>query len=155
MSEVLRDCGHQVDTRPAHIMRAVPPEVEAVLIAGSVRYGFYSPRLKRFTVANAERLNAMPTAFVGVSLSSARADRAEVETNVYSRKFLASTPWNPTMSTLVTGEINFDLYNRADTFLMEQILRRSGKPHGPGVKVDYTDWAAVRVFAQNFAKLLG
>ncbi|MCD4549100.1 flavodoxin domain-containing protein [Schaalia sp. lx-260] len=154
MTRILEREGHEVLIRPVHAMRSLPEDIDAVLVGASVRYGFYSPRLKKWTRRHARRLNKMPTAFVGVSLSSENPDKSEPDTNVYSRKFLASTPWEPTLLCLFGGEIDFDLYSGVDAFVMDKILAHTGKPHGPGVKKVYTDWRAVDDFAGQFASLI-
>lgn len=154
MAAELENLGHSVEVRPCGSLRIVADNVDGVIVAGSVRYGFYAPALKAFVKRNAERLNEIPTCFVGVSLSSDKPERSEPMTNVYSRKFLESTPWKPTLSRLFTGEINFNLYRGFDSFMLGKILEVSGKPHGPGVQVDYTDWDGVRTYAHEFGALL-
>ncbi|QWW19140.1 hypothetical protein I6B53_08490 [Schaalia sp. 19OD2882] len=154
MADILHGQGHRVTLRPAEVMRSIGDDVDAVLIGASVRYGYYSPKLRTFTRRHAQRLNAVPTAFVGVSLSSENPARSEPMTNTYSRKFLQATPWEPTRAILLGGEIDFDLYRGLDAFVMDKILAHTGKPHGPGAKVDYTDWDKVEAFAREFAQLL-
>ncbi|MDO4258488.1 MAG: flavodoxin domain-containing protein [Actinomycetaceae bacterium] len=154
IAESLRQQGHDVIVRPSHVVRDIGDDIDATIIAASVRYGFYAPHLKTFTRKHVNRLHSMPTAFLGVSLSSTKDGQDEPHTNRYSRKFLDGTPWKPTICRLFDGEINFDLYRGLDRILLNKILEVSGKPHGDGVKVEYTDWEAVDGFARDFAALL-
>ncbi|MDO4792153.1 MAG: flavodoxin domain-containing protein [Buchananella hordeovulneris] len=153
-AKVLEDAGHTVEMRPASSINKVGEHVDGVILAGSVHYGFYSPKLKKFARDNAAALNALPTAFMGVSLSNEREGKKSPQTNPYSRKFLEATPWQPTLVRLFGGEINFDLYKGLDFFVMDKILERTGKPHGRGVKFEYTDWDDVAAFAAQYAALL-
>lgn len=55
---------------------------------------------------------------------------------------------------LCGGELDFRLYNRLDTAMLKPILKASGKPWGPDVHIDYTDWEAVDRYAAEFTQLL-
>ncbi|MDC4233874.1 hypothetical protein M3T53_09205 [Actinomyces sp. B33] len=147
----LREHGHDVDVRPIGAIRAWDDTAQAVLVAASVRYGVYSPRIVSFTRRNAERLARVPSAFIGVNLSAIDADKATPQTNRYTKRFLASTPWRPDLVQLFGGELNFPLYNPLDTALLKPILATTGRPWGPDVRVDYTDWEEVDAFADRFA----
>lgn len=154
MAQRLTDSGHELEVRPINALRTVDADVEAVLIGASVRYGFFAPTVRRFAKRNAARLNAMPTAFLGVNLAAAKPEKSTVETNPYVRKFLASTPWQPSVTYLCGGELDFRLYHRLDIALLKPILAASGKPWGPGVRIEYTDWEAVNAYAADFERRL-
>lgn len=154
MAVIFRDNEIDVEMRPVNVMRNFPLDADGVILAGSVRYGFYSPKLRKFAKKFANELNRIPSGFVGVSLSSEKPEKSQVDTNVYARKFFKNNPWKPNMAKLFTGEVNFDLYHSADKFMLNKILEISGKPHGDGVKIDYTDWDAVRNFAKEFVELV-
>ncbi|MDR6940147.1 flavodoxin domain-containing protein [Arcanobacterium hippocoleae] len=154
MAYVWREQGISVEIRPVCAARKFPADADGVVLAGSVRYGFYSPKMRKFAKRFAAELNQLPSAFVGVSLSSEKREKSTVDTNVYAQKFFRNLRWKPAMAKLFTGEVNFDLYRGVDKVMLNKILEISGKPHGEGVKVDYTDWDAVREFAVDFAKLI-
>ncbi|WP_022868805.1 menaquinone-dependent protoporphyrinogen IX dehydrogenase [Schaalia vaccimaxillae] len=154
VGEVLRASGHDVEIRPIDAIRKLDDEVDAVLVGASVRYGFFSPKVWSFAKKNAARLNAMTTGFIGVNLAAAKPEKKQPQDNAYARRFLEGTPWHPTTVRLFAGELDFRLYNRADSAMLKPILKASGKPWGPDVHIDYTDWEEVEEFAVEFTRLL-
>lgn len=150
----LEEAGVDVEVRPVESMKKIDEDIEAVIIGASVRYGFFAPAMQRFARQHSLRLNSMPTAFIGVNLAAAKPEKSEPDTNAYARKFLLKTPWVPTITRLFGGELDFRLYNKVDTALLKPILKASGKPWGPDVRIEYTDWEQVDAFAQEFAALI-
>lgn len=154
IAQRLREGGCEVEVRPVDALRSIDADIDAVVIGASVRYGFFAPAVRRFTKRNAARLNVMPTAFLGVNLAAAKPEKSTPQTNPYVRKFLAKTPWKPRKVWLCGGELDFRLYNGLDTAMLKPILKASGKPWGPDVHIDYTDWEAVDRYAAEFTQLL-
>ncbi|QOR48349.1 hypothetical protein INS90_03505 [Trueperella pecoris] len=147
----LAERGYNVEVRPVGAVRSVRG-YDAVVVGASVRYGFYAPAVRHLAkeLAKSETVSA----FIGVNLAAAKPGKNTPDTNPYTRKFLAKSPWKPSLIELVGGELNFDLYNRADAAMLKPILKASGKPWGPGVKVDYTNWQSLDVFAHRLADML-
>ncbi|WP_165218592.1 menaquinone-dependent protoporphyrinogen IX dehydrogenase [Schaalia sp. ZJ1691] len=155
VAQSLRAHGIDVEVRPVEAVKTLDPAVDAVILGASVRYGVFAPSVWRFAKKNVERLNAMPTAFIGVNLAAAKPEKSQPDTNAYVKRFLDGTPWNPTTVALFGGELDFRLYNAVDTALLKPILKSSGKPWGPDVHIDYTDWERVDSFADSFLNLIG
>lgn len=154
VADRLRALGHDVDVRPISAVRAIDPDIDSVLVGASVRYGVFAPAVWRFAKRHSLRLNTIPSAFIGVNLAAAKPEKNTPETNPYTRRFLTRTPWKPTLVGLFGGELDFRLYNAVDTAMLKPILQSSGKPWGPGVHLDYTDWSRVDTFADEYAQLL-
>ncbi|MEW6934733.1 menaquinone-dependent protoporphyrinogen IX dehydrogenase [Trueperella pyogenes] len=151
VAQRLEEHGFHPDVRPVSAVRSIAG-YDAVVVGASVRYGFFAPAVRQLATRLAD--SALPSAFIGVNLAAAKPEKNTAETNPYVRKFFAKSPWKPDATVLLGGELNFDLYNRVDAAMLKPILKASGKPWGAGVKVEYTDWAAVEQFAADFAALL-
>lgn len=57
------------------------------------------------------------------------------------------------MVRLFGGELNLNMYCGLDRWALGVMLDHTGKPHGQGIRVDYTDWAEVDSYAAEFAQL--
>lgn len=151
----LSEAGLTTSVRPLAEHRSVPlDDVDGVVVGASIRYGNFTPALKSFASRNADYLNSHPTAFFGVNLVATKEGKDTVETNAYTSKFLAATPWRPTVSEVFAGELNYPAYNPVDRWLIQLIMKQTGKPTDPSVHIDYTDWDTVDGFAERFAAVV-
>ena len=152
--EVLRTEGHAVemlDTRAA-----VPASsligVQAAVILASVRMGKFQRPLIAFVQTHLEKLLAMPTAFLPVSLSAARhSSPARREVQKTTARFIAETGLDPSIIKPVAGAL---AYSRYPFFTKLAILFISKISHGDtdtSHDYEYTDWAEVESFARQFA----
>lgn len=122
---------------------------QAVLIGCSIHYGHFAPVFRRFVEANAARLNAMPTAFFSVSLVARKPGKDTPDTNVYTRKFLEKTVWQPNYSAAFAGAVKYDLYRWWDRLMVQFIMAMGKGETGRHAHVEYTDWDAVARFTQH------
>ncbi|WP_028709334.1 menaquinone-dependent protoporphyrinogen IX dehydrogenase [Propionicicella superfundia] len=152
IAERLTEAGMAVTVGDLARHRSIPlDDVDAVVVGASIRYGYFTPALKSFAARNADFLNSHPTAFFGVNLVATKPGKDTVDTNAYTSKFLAATPWRPTVREVFAGELNYPAYNPVDRWLIQLIMKQTGKPTDPTVHIDYTDWDKVDEFAHRFA----
>lgn len=155
IAERLAGTGFTTSVRPLAEHRSVPlDDVDAVVVGASIRYGYFTPALKSFASRNVDYLNSHPSAFFGVNLVATKEGKDTVDTNAYTSKFLAATPWRPTVSEVFAGELNYPAYNPVDRWLIQLIMKQTGKPTDPSVHIDYTDWDKVDDFAGRFATVV-
>lgn len=123
--------------------------VDAVLIGSSVHYGHIAKSVRQFTQRHAERLNAMRSAFFSVSLVARKPGKDTPEGNVYTRKFLAASAWQPQACGVFAGAVNYDRYPLWDRLMVQLIMAMGKGETGRHAHVDYTDWQAVTRFAAH------
>lgn len=140
------------------------PEFDASILAASVRAGAHEAEMVRFVKNHRERLEAMPTAFISVSLSQVGAedqtrsvsDRASfaADVNKTIARFLDATGWKPGQVKPVAGALPYSRYNFLIRYVMKRIARNNGAPTDTSRDYEFTDWADLDAFVGKFAQEL-
>ncbi|ATM88275.1 menaquinone-dependent protoporphyrinogen IX dehydrogenase [Yersinia massiliensis] len=128
-------------------------QYQQVMIGASVRYGRFSPVLSQFVAGHIEQLNQMPSAFFAVNLTARKPEKRSPQTNAYVRKFLLSTPWQPSLCAVFAGALRYPRYRWIDRVMIQLIMRMTGGETDTSKEVEYTDWQQVDRFTQDFAAL--
>ncbi|AJJ11148.1 flavodoxin domain protein [Yersinia rohdei] len=126
---------------------------QQVMIGASVRYGHFNPSLNKFVNKHIAQLNQMPSAFFAVNLTARKPEKRSPQTNAYVRKFLLSTPWQPTLCSVFAGALRYPRYRWIDRVMIQLIMRMTGGETDTSKEVEYTDWQQVSSFAQDFSAL--
>ena len=132
-----------------------PAGFEAVLLAGSVHVGRYQPRLISFARVHHAALNAMPTAFLSVSLSAAGdnpGDWAGLRDCV--RRLEQETAWSPGAVHHAAGAMPFSAYGLLTRLAMRWIASRRGMKVMMSRDYNFTNYDALGAFADEFAGTL-
>ncbi len=129
-------------------------DYQRVLIGAAIRYGHHAAGLKPFIDRNLAWLNRVPSAFFSVNLTARKPEKRSPETNAYSRKFLASTPWRPDRCAVFAGALRYPQYPWYDRIMIQLIMRMTGGETDSSKEIEYTDWHQVDAFADDFAALL-
>ncbi len=154
IAATLRQTGLEADVVDARRAGPAAEGYDGVVVAASVRAGRYPRRTVRWVERNAAALNARPSAFVSVCLGVLQRDEKvqRTLTGIIDR-FLAVTRWRPTMTRMVAGALLYRRYNPIVRWWMTRIVRKAGGDIDTSRDYEYTDWDAVRVFAEQFARL--
>ncbi|CAJ1017107.1 protoporphyrinogen oxidase-like protein [Leishmania guyanensis] len=128
-------------------------DYEKVLLGASIRYGRISAAFMKYLKQHHGELSAMPSAFFCVNLTARKSDKNTAVTNVYTRKFLDQSPWSPQLTGVFAGALWYPRYNFFDRILIQFIMLVTGGETDSTKEIVYTDWAAVRCFASDFAAL--
>ncbi|HEI6966978.1 TPA: menaquinone-dependent protoporphyrinogen IX dehydrogenase [Yersinia enterocolitica] len=128
-------------------------QYQQVMIGASVRYGRFSPVLSQFVAGHIEQLNQIPSAFFAVNLTARKPEKRSPQTNAYVRKFLLSTPWQPSLCAVFAGALRYPRYRWIDRVMIQLIMRMTGGETDTSKEVEYTDWQQVDRFTQDFAAL--
>lgn len=127
----------------------------AVLIGCSIRYGYYHKLMRQFIQNHYQPLNNMLTGFFGVNMVARKANKNTPETNLYTRKFLAKSPWQPTTAAVFAGALYYPQYNWLDRNMIRFIMwLGKGDTDTSKPIIEYTDWSKVNEFAQQFIQLV-
>jgi menaquinone-dependent protoporphyrinogen oxidase len=157
IADLVRKKGHQTEVIDANMAAGVDPsQFQAAVIAGSVHIGRYQPALVYQIRRWRDALNAVPTAFVSVSLSAGSNDphvRAEIDE--CAQHMLHETGLKPVETFHVAGAIRFSQYDFFRRWLMRLAARQMDKSIDPSEDQEYTDWNAVAAFVGRFMATTG
>ncbi|MDF7670518.1 menaquinone-dependent protoporphyrinogen IX dehydrogenase [Orbaceae bacterium ESL0721] len=128
---------------------------KAVILGSSIRYGAYSKVMKKFIDDNYATLNQLPSAFFGVNVVARKPHKNSPETNLYTKKFLASIKWHPTMAAVFAGALYYPQYNWLDRNMIRFIMwLGKGDTDVTKPMIEFTDWQKVDQFAEKFKAIM-
>ncbi|OOF61895.1 menaquinone-dependent protoporphyrinogen IX dehydrogenase [Rodentibacter pneumotropicus] len=126
---------------------------DRVIIGASIRYGHFSKTLDRFVVRNLARLEQKRAVFFCVNLTARKEGKDNPETNVYVRKFLQRTKWQPKLAAVFAGALLYPRYKWFDRVMIQFIMKITGGETDISKEVEYTNWEKVKQFAQRINAL--
>jgi menaquinone-dependent protoporphyrinogen oxidase len=137
---------------------------DGVILAGSVRRQKHSPEILGFARTHLRDLDAVPSAFLSVSLSQAGAENPQASPEKRSaaaedawrmiQAFLHEAGWHPSIAKPVAGALRYTRYNWFLKFVMKQLARKAGAATDTSQDWIYTDWAGLDRFAEEFTGLI-
>lgn len=157
MAAVLVSLGQEVQTvdsaaAPADI---APGDFDAALVLGSVRMGKHQQALADFVRKFRLELDAIPNAFISVSLSAARnKPSAQREVAKTFQHFVTRTGWRPNARLAIAGALPYSRYTLRIRLVMKFISWMTGGDTDTSRDYEYTDWELVEDFARRFASAL-
>lgn len=153
IAETLRACDMNVDVVEANPNAPSPESYDAVLVAGSLHAGGFQRAVRRWAKCHAAALNERPTVFVSVCLGVLQQNpKVQSDLNAIIGRFFTSTGWHPTTTVTFAGALPYTRYNPLTRWIMTRIVSRAGGDTDTSRDYEYTDWAAVRTFARQFAE---
>jgi menaquinone-dependent protoporphyrinogen oxidase len=149
---MVKEAGHEPAVFDATVVSELEADrSEAAILTGSVHIGRYQSALVHRIHQWRDALNAMPSAFISVSMAAASDDpHARAEVDELCQKMLQAAGWTPTMTLHAAGAIRFSQYDFFKRLAMRLIARQMGRDSDPHVDHEYTDWDSVRRFAEAF-----
>jgi menaquinone-dependent protoporphyrinogen oxidase len=155
MAQAVRDAGHGVTLVHAGDLPSSfqLEQHEAAIVAASVHEGRHQRYVRTWTSNHVDWLNAHPTAFVSVSLTSADpgADAEQLAQGLVD-DFCRETGFTPRSVLKAAGALRYTQYNWLKRMLMKRISESHGGATDTHQDHEYTDWDQVRQFAQRFAE---
>lgn len=155
VEHVLAEHGHNVTICDATLQPAGPEAKDICFVAGSLHVGNYQPALVEWVRRHHDVLNAMPCAFLSVSLSAAGESPEDWEgLDQCVARFLQSTSWQPATVHHVAGAIRYSHYDFFKRLALQFIARRRGQHTVTSRDYDLTDYAELKAFAETFVRAL-
>lgn len=143
---------HQIMTKDDSIELG---SFDIVVIGSSIRYGYYPKFLNEWIEKNKIILNQKISAFIGVNLVARKENKNTPETNIYTKKFLEQSSWNPTMSAVFAGALYYPRYNWLDRNIIRFIMwLGKGSTDTQKEQIEYTNWLDVESFATKLCKFI-
>ena len=153
IGDTLRQQGAGVNVIEANGEWPEPEDYAAVVVAASVHGGKYQPQVRRWVRANAEALNARPTAFVSVCLGVLQQEpQVQQEVAAIMTRFLMAAGWRPAVTKTVAGALLYTQYNPFLRWVMKRITRKAGGDTDTSRDYEYTNWSDLRMFAEDFGR---
>ena len=146
-----------LDSRPfdmdGDLCRAIDwSHVRGVMVGASLHAQRYQAAAASFVAAHADRLNAVPSAFIGVSLAAASSDAGEVAAaRALADAFPPAHGWHADRVASVAGRLAYTRYNFIIKLLMKRIARKQGAPTDTRRDYEFTDWERIDQLAADFA----
>ncbi len=154
LAERVRAGGQRVDVIDA---AALPPGFLAdgyhgALVCASIHYGRHQRAIRDFVRRYRSFLDAVPSAFISVSLSARRPDmeRYRQELRRHLDDFHRDTGWRPGLETNVAGALVYSRYGPFKRRLLQLLMWFSGGPTDPSRDYEFTNWENVDRFAESF-----
>jgi menaquinone-dependent protoporphyrinogen oxidase len=127
-------------------------EFDGIIVGASIHLSRHQQAIIDWITAHRTTLNAVPSAFFSVSLTAADdTDDARASTREMIDHVTGETGWTPATTAAFAGAFQFREYNLPTRVLMHLIAKRHEDHVDVHQDIDYTDWAAVDRFAQDFA----
>jgi len=153
MARVLGAAGHPTAVEPAgsDLAHPDPRAYGAAVLAASLHVGRYQPPLVAYARAQHEALNAMPSAFVSVSLAAAGFNPDDWEgLEDCLRRLEHETLWTPKAVHQAAGAIRYSQYDFFKRLAIKAIVAHRGKPTNTSHDYDLTDYEALHRFVLGF-----
>lgn len=143
------------DTRDLSCTKFIDwPQYNAILIGAPIRYGHFPKALHQFIIDNLAELRQRTSAFFSVNLTARKKEKCTPQSNPYTVKFLARSPWEPDLCAVFAGALRYPHYRWSDRMVIQFIMWMTGGVTDTKREVEYTDWSEVDAFADQFAQLV-
>jgi len=136
----------------------------AAIVAASVHAGGHEREMTEFVKKHRTELEAMPAAFLSVSLSEAGAENPHASPEQRARSqenaqhciddFVKQTGWQPSRVQAVAGALPYTRYNPFIRLVMKMIAKSEGGDTDTSRDYEYTDWQRLARFCEQFASEL-
>ncbi len=126
-------------------------QADAVIACAPVHAGRYPGAIVHWLTKNADRLDALPGGFVGVSMAAGSHFEAEhEEVKQIAQKLFDQTGWHPMFVHQAAGALRFSQYDFLKRMLMRYIAKREDATIDLTQDHEFTDWAALDAFLAEF-----
>jgi menaquinone-dependent protoporphyrinogen oxidase len=149
----LTEAGHEVIVSDTGRNRPLPQprNFDAAVLASSLHVGRYQASLVDYARTHHESLNAMPSAFISVSLSAAGENPDDWEgLETCLARFLHETGWKPKAIHHAGGAIRYSQYDFFKRLALKYIAARRGQKTVTSRDYDFTDYEGLKAFVAEF-----
>ncbi len=126
-------------------------DYDGAILLASVHAGRYQSAFVNFVTSQKAALDAIPSAFLSVSLSAASHEPEDQEGIAgVVQSFVTETGWTPGTVEHVAGAFRFKQYDFLKSWAMRWIASRRDPDADPTGDTEYTDWAALDRFLDGW-----
>ena len=149
----LQDKGHEITLLSAEHLPAdfSPDHFDAAIIGASIHMNRYPKFINKFIASRLDWLNRTTTGFFTVCMAI-RSDNQQSRDQAvaYGESFLKQAGWRPALKATFAGAVKYTQYNFLTRYIMKRISRHEGGSTDTSQDHEYTDWAAVERFVDDF-----
>jgi menaquinone-dependent protoporphyrinogen oxidase len=157
LGELISRQGHQVTLVDAKVSGPAVSldHYDGVIVGSSVIVRGHQRAIRRFVETNRSALNRTVSAFYSVTASAGSmfAESRDAAHQLLER-FLVQTDWHPRLTASMAGAVNYTQYNPLLRWYMKRASRVNGGSTDTSRDHEYTDWAQVEHFADDFVRLV-
>ena len=153
IADHLRERDHRVDVYAGkRLPREFDPTAyDGVIVGASVHMGTFPGFIKKVIHRHLDALQAMPSGFYSVSLTETEDDEGRRdEVRKLINRFLLDLGWQPTVIASFGGAVPFSRYGFIKKLIMRSIMLRRLGEVDISKDYEYTDWASVDEFGDQF-----
>tara|TARA_Y100000589_G_scaffold169342_1_gene161020 strand:+ start:136 stop:672 length:537 start_codon:yes stop_codon:yes gene_type:complete len=128
-------------------------DFDQIVIGASVRYGYHRKNLYEYVKKNKTDLNNKKTVFFSLNLTARKPEKNSPSTNPYIIKFLKKVDWEPTISEVFAGRLdypNLDFFNKLAILF---IMIITNGPKDTSKTYELTDWKRVDKLIKSIENL--
>lgn len=127
---------------------------DGVILCAPIHAGRYPTAFSDFVHRESEWLNAVPSAFVSVTLSILSDDEAERdEARRFAGTLANETGWEPRLVHHAAGALRYTEYDFFKRWMVRRLADKRGAPVDTAQDFELTDWTALSAFVDEFLKL--
>lgn len=150
---VQRRCSAELADLAAGLQPPDPSGFDGVILAAPVHMARHHPAAIDFAARAAAALNAKPSAFVSVSLHAMSGDPEDAEEVAqYMEGFRQATGWRPSLEHSAAGALRYTRYDFFKRWIMRRIAKERGIAADASHDIEYTDWARLSSFLDDFMR---
>lgn len=128
-----------------------PGTFDAAVLCAPIHVGWYPSEFVQFIKDWKSSLSEVPTALVTSSLMSASPDEKDREkAEQFPVDLMSETGWTPGQIYNVSGSLNYPEYDVIKRWVMKRAAKSGNFPVDTDTEYDFTDWEALRAFANEF-----
>ena len=128
---------------------------QRVVIGASIRYGHHQPQVTEYIARHQAQLESRPSAFFTVNIVARKPNKNTPATNPYLIKFLRTITWQPALTGVFAGKLDYPKYGFLDRLMIRFIMLITKGPTDPKAVVEFTNWDGVETFAREVCALPG
>lgn len=137
---------------------ALPAELtiesfDHVIVAASIHRDAHQPSIDHFVRSHILALQKVKTAFLSVSLGAGGDAEERYDAWACVRRFLIGARWQPTKALIVAGALKFTEYDFFKRVLARRLARDKRAPASGGQDYEFTNWAELSRFTDDFLSL--
>ncbi len=149
----LRRRGQQAEVAPLAAAAVDPAAFDAIVIGASIKHGKHHPSVLEFIRRHKALLDGKPSALFSVNLVARKPAKNTPQTNPYLKRLLAKSPWQPKLTGVFAGELDYSRYGPIDKHMMRFVMWINKGPTDFNTRVQFTNWDEVERFAGEVAAL--
>lgn len=127
---------------------------DGVILCAPIHAGRYPSAFTDFVHREAEWLNAVPSAFVSVTLSIVSENEDErIEARGFADGLAAESGWQPSLVHHAAGALRYVEYDFFKRWMARHLADSRGAPTDSSRDYEFTDWEALAAFVEDFIRL--